>query len=608
MKKFMNTYIKQVLLATALVLSLAFVMQAKADQPECVVNYFTVSPQPISSGSSAMISWTTSNCNEISIYGGSINNSTNLPSSGSLTTNPLYGTTTFTINASGIYNYAPVQSATAVVSNQYGNSGQYYSNSPYTYNPTYQTYVPCVVSSLTASPTSVTSGGSTTLSWTTSAGCTSVSLTGPNISSTNLALSGSTSTGSLYGPSTYMLTATGDNSNANYNNYYPYSYPNSTVDSKSLMILVSQPTPGNSVVTTTPATSTFSVVTGTPTDIRSTSARLNGYIDQSVASNASIFFQWGTDQSFTTATPVQSTGAVVSTSFFDTLFNLYPNTTYYYRAAATTSSGTVYGSVHSFSTTSVPVVTVVNTLAPKPTVTTGVGSGSNLVSFGITSSSPNVCVGDMINYTVTYQNISGNVLNNAVIQVVLPTDVDFQTATPGIFNKADHTVTLALGTLAPNQTSTMVISGAVTKSATNENLIVANATIAFTNSVNNSQESAIAYALNNTASCQAAATTGSTNDTSNVAGLALFSGGFWPTTLIGWLIVILALIGLVSMGTMLFGDSRRMIAMPAAKKNGNGNGYDGGNNNINRYEPPHTPIPQAPQYEDMNIPTYEEGE
>jgi hypothetical protein len=194
MNKSANIYMKKIVLAAALVLSLAFIASAHAQSaPQCVVNYFTTSSNSISYGTSVSISWNTSNCSTVSVYGGSINNSNYLPTTGSIQTNPIYNTTTFTLNASGNYNSAPTQNLTIFVNNQ-NNYQQYYNN-------TYQTYTPCVISSFSASPVSVVSGNSTTLTWNT-VGCTTVTLTGPNISNTNQIPNGSISTGALYGPAT----------------------------------------------------------------------------------------------------------------------------------------------------------------------------------------------------------------------------------------------------------------------------------------------------------------------------------------------------------------------------------------------------------------------
>ena len=69
--------------------------------------------------------------------------------------------------------------------------------------------------------------------------------------------------------------------------------------------------------------------------------------------------------------------------------------------------------------------------------------------------------------------LQGRTLTNAVLQVILPQDVQFQSSNPGIYNAADHTVTLSLGTLAVAQQGSMDISGVVLSSAVNRNLIVA---------------------------------------------------------------------------------------------------------------------------------------
>jgi hypothetical protein len=67
----------------------------------------------------------------------------------------------------------------------------------------------CSVTNFYASPSSVSYGSSTTLFWSTT-GCTSATITGPGISSSNQSTNGSLSTGALYSGGTYTITAYGN--------------------------------------------------------------------------------------------------------------------------------------------------------------------------------------------------------------------------------------------------------------------------------------------------------------------------------------------------------------------------------------------------------------
>lgn len=584
----------------------------------CQITQFNASPSYVTSGGSSTINWATSGCASAIVQGGIVYvNSL----SGSQNTGSLYGTTTYTITAYG-YNGSPVTQSTSVsVGNNQSNS--------------------CYVNYFSANPTFVSYGGTSSLSWNTT-GCSYVTLSGPNVYGSNQSVSGSLSTGPVYGSVSYILTAYGYNgqsapsqtvtvySNGNNYNYCSinsfYASPSvvtagnsatlywTTTGATSISIsglnnYYNQPLSGSAstgpvygnqtytltaycqnggqtqvqavtVSTSQPAQNT-SVYTSAPTLVTQSTARLNGNLALSGGLNTQVYFQWGTTSAYGFTTNQQNAGSGSSVPFWTTISGLSPNTTYYYRAVAVNSSGTYYGDQQSFSTS--PVTTVV-TPPTTVVVTSGVGSGSNLVSLDVNNNQPmNACVGNMINYLVTYKNISGRTLNNVVLQVRLPQDVEFQGSNPGIYNAADHTVTLSVGTLLKNQAGTMNITGVVLRSALNRNLVVAEATIAFTNPVNNSQESATAYGLGNTTNCV----------NNSLAGLALWGNGFWPNTLIGWLILILVILLLIYLAILVGRSLRRdnntnvYVANGAAPKQGNGRTAS-----------------HQPHYEDMDVPVY----
>ncbi|MEK7538749.1 MAG: fibronectin type III domain-containing protein [Patescibacteria group bacterium] len=80
-------------------------------------------------------------------------------------------------------------------------------------------------------------------------------------------------------------------------------------------------------------------------------AVLNGYVDPNGSNDTTRWFEWGGSQSLGSQTSRLAQGNVAS-NFSATLSSLVPNTTYYYRAMARNSQGTVYGSVLSFTTNS----------------------------------------------------------------------------------------------------------------------------------------------------------------------------------------------------------------------------------------------------------------
>ncbi len=501
-------------------------------QQACYITNFSASPSQVTSGSSAMLTWSTSGANSVSISG--LSYGYNQATSGSISTGAIYGSQTYTLTANCQNGTTQVQTVTVGTQQQ-----------------------ACYINSFYASPTTVASGSSSTLYWSTT-GATSVMISGLN-NNYNQSLSGSASTGAIYGSQTYSLTA--------------YCQNGGQSQVQAITVSANQPVQSTQVYT------------GAPTNVTQTSARFNGILTQSGSQSTQVYFQWGATTAYGATTPSENAGAVPSYYFWSTVSGLASNTIYHYRAVAVNASGTFYGDDQSFSTLPAPVYIPPTVI----TVTSGNGSGSNLVSLAVNDNQQiNACVGNIVNYNVTYKNISGHSLNNVVLQVLLPKDVEFQSSNPGIYNAADHSVTLAIGTLIKDQAGSMNITGVVLRSAVNRNNVVAQATIAFTNPANNSQETAIAYGLGNTTNCN------------SLAGLALFGNGFWPTTLIGWLALLLILLLLIYLAILL---RRHYRQQPVGYVNPNGFNARANANNGMRNQNMNT-ASQTPHYEDMDVPVY----
>ncbi|MBP7804771.1 MAG: peptidoglycan-binding protein [Candidatus Pacebacteria bacterium] len=150
----------------------------------CTINSLTAYPSTISSGSTSMLAWATTGCHAVEITNGP-GTTVSVSPSGTRVVGPLYATTTYTMTAVGTTG-GPV---TATVTVNVGPSA-------------------CIVTSFIATPSTISSGSSSTLSWSTT-GCTSmaiVSSAGPF--SAPSVLSGSTSTGPLSATTIYTITAT----------------------------------------------------------------------------------------------------------------------------------------------------------------------------------------------------------------------------------------------------------------------------------------------------------------------------------------------------------------------------------------------------------------
>ncbi|OHA85504.1 MAG: hypothetical protein A2408_03240 [Candidatus Yonathbacteria bacterium RIFOXYC1_FULL_52_10] len=92
-----------------------------------------------------------------------------------------------------------------------------------------------------------------------------------------------------------------------------------------------------------------SVTTNPATNILENSATLRGYLTTNSTSDVTRWFEWGT--SYSLGNQTTRFNQSYDGEFSSSVSGLAPNTTYYFRAAAQNSAGTVYGSVLSFTTT-----------------------------------------------------------------------------------------------------------------------------------------------------------------------------------------------------------------------------------------------------------------
>ncbi len=284
----------------------------------------------------------------------------------------------------------------------------------------------------------------------------------------------------------------------------------------------------------TPLTVAPQAITTTATAVTQTTARLNGLIMSGTSSGTtSGWFEWGTSASLGRITAMQSFGTVASVNLVDTITGLTPNTTYYFRVVGKNNGGTVPGDVLNFRTSSVSV-------APPTTVvisTVNGGNGNSHIMLEIENRYESACVGDSIEQTVKYKNISGRTLEDVVLRVTLPRDVAFVRASEGDFSEKDNTLTILLGTLSPNEEDEISITGTVLRDADSQDLLVTTAIMAYTYNTG-VQEDVIAYGIHNVNIC---------TDNGNLLGAsALFGfGGFFPTTLFGWLLLILIILAII---------------------------------------------------------------
>lgn len=310
-----------------------------------------------------------------------------------------------------------------------------------------------------------------------------------------------------------------------------------------------------------------SVVTNPATSIFENSARLNS-VASANGSDSVTWYEWGSTVNMNSRTANQSIGLSNNVTISDSLSGLNPGTVYFYRAVVRNSQGvTRSGGVETFKTLGTSVVvqptvrTVVRTVyrnVPAQSTTPQVNLVANnlvpgLVALRVTDTSSNnlnntnACVGDEFNYEIVYQNVSGKTLTNSVLEVKIPTELDYIRSTNGgTYSNNNRSLVYNLGTLNPNQGGTLNVTVEASNLARSKGSVVTSLSLSYTNPDTLAQEEAIAYVIHNFGDC-----------VNNNGALALFGGAFLPTTLAGWLLLIILILALVLLARTVYERTRK---------------------------------------------------
>lgn len=304
--------------------------------------------------------------------------------------------------------------------------------------------------------------------------------------------------------------------------------------------------------------SDISAVTLLATNIGQTSARLNAlavtnsnYNYNNLYNNSNYYlslnntspsgyFEWSTNISLSNSntTPLQTIGTAPSVSYNASLFGLQPNTRYYYRAAVVNPQGTFKGDIMSF-TTGTNTVIVDNTPPVIVRNTTVVPTGTSKPSLmGLSIDRNGTCVerGNSVEYVVTYKNTSNRALKDVVLRVILPAELAFKDTNRGAFSEIDNTVVVPIGVVGVNEDGTVRVRADVSRTGEIGKTIVITADLVDTDTTTRAQEEIVAYSLNNICASSGV----------NQAAASFFgAGGFFPNTLIGWLLLVLVILALI---------------------------------------------------------------
>lgn len=253
-----------------------------------------------------------------------------------------------------------------------------------------------------------------------------------------------------------------------------------------------------------------------------TNATLRGNYNSD--SSVNYYFRYGRTAAFgsRSSTVSGNSGDRVVTQLIS---GLSANTAYFCEMFVENSDGSITGDIGVFRTTALPVIPGIPVTAVV-TSTPSSGAGA-FVILEIDDEQETATRGEVLQYEVTWNNVSGRDLDEVALFIKLPKAARFISTTDGTYNQRDHAVYEPLGNLREDDEGEMTITVRVGTAREGEP-IVAEAVLAFENP---DQGNAFLNAIELDADTY---TTG--------VGLTAGLFGFgMPTTLLGWLLFVLVL-------------------------------------------------------------------
>ncbi len=482
------------------------------------INDVRASPNPVFAGNPSVISWSTTYANSCQL------DSETVALNGSRTVN-LYSSRQYTLVCTGLDGQAVSSNVFIHVDSNNGSNGGGSNQPP-------------VIGNLSISPLTVSQGAFTTIYWNSDADyCTA---SGAWSGQKNA--SGSERVGPVYSNQTYTLTC----------------YKNGRSTSQSVTAFTQ---------TTNFETQNTNALTSVPTRVRTQNADLNGI---ALIGNGLVtqgWFEWGSTRDLGNRTNAQLLGSNRTVDFTETISGLSPNTQYFYRAVVKNNDIMYRGDIVLFSTERLvantqttfvrqPVNTVrpitqtrviaaqARAVTPNPASTLQSQTYGRPVFIELTTTqvSPQVTPNTNVEYRIQYRNITGTLLTNTVIKVVLPEEFEYVSATRGMYSVENRTLTLFLGDIQPREENTFTVLGRVLSTAQIGKTVVvtgyANYTIPKTNQFIEYQDEVIAYTLS---LIQA----GNGGGVSQVAGVGATGNTFWISDIgraFAWLLLFLILL------------------------------------------------------------------
>lgn len=307
------------------------------------------------------------------------------------------------------------------------------------------------------------------------------------------------------------------------------------------------------------------IATDDPTNIQANNARLNStYIAN--ADQATCFFEYGRNANLGKQTRTYNVNGFGSCSHNFT--NLASNTQYCVRAVIQTVNGTDRGATKCFNTlvgttratsTGTPTRNV-TPVAPAPVVVVeedeteidlaSLGLGLSFVRLEIDNEVDTVVRGDVVTYEVSWENISELDLQDLGLKVTLPKEFEVTTISDGRLDPDENAVYFTINDLESLEAGDLRISGIIGRGLAG-NLLTAEAELAYDNPVNDAQENAADYDLDEYGIVIAGQT-------------ASVFGGLGEVTFLGWLVIALGLFIIFLVARYLYLEREDMRAQAYA--------------------------------------------
>jgi hypothetical protein len=303
------------------------------------------------------------------------------------------------------------------------------------------------------------------------------------------------------------------------------------------------------------------VITSVATEITKSSARCNGIGLIASGAQSTGWFEYGETSNLGRETGKANIGTLATAPFSNVLTNLKPATTYYCRAVMQNQYGVVKGEIVGFTTKSTAVTyvqpvtkTTVKTVATKTATKTNqivctdgsvatvgsksaadlINAGQKLVSLQIVKTSGTLASGSIVNYQLTFKNLSDQALNNLVVKVMIPAEITLTNASAGNFDASTHTLTVNVPTLAAYGDGSINWTGVVNKDVTVGKSLAMTAYTNYSVPGSTVQDEVTAYVVGTVAPA--------TDSASSTGAKTVIGGstdrGFLPDTLVEWLALI----------------------------------------------------------------------